>query len=69
MLQIICQMHSLIIKSVTKSWNSAVNAPERVEVPKKTSLDPSVVKRGSVATPKRDNAPNKRPRKEKMMPL
>jgi hypothetical protein len=56
-------------KCVTKSWNLAVNAPERVEIPKKTTQAPSVVKRGRVTTTKRDNAPNKRPRKEKMRPL
>jgi hypothetical protein len=33
-------------KSVTKSWNPTVNVPERVEVPKKTTHAPSVVKRG-----------------------
>jgi hypothetical protein len=27
-------------KSVTKSWNPMVNAPERVEVPKKTTQAP-----------------------------
>jgi hypothetical protein len=36
-----------------------------VEVSKKTTQAPSVVKRGRVATTKRDNAPNKRPREEK----
>jgi hypothetical protein len=46
-----------------------VNAPKRVEVPKKTTQTPSVVKRGRVTTTKRDNAPNKRPRKEKTLPL
>jgi hypothetical protein len=46
-----------------------VNAPERVEVSKKTTQAPSVVKRWRVAQIKKDNAPNKRPRKEKMMPL
>jgi hypothetical protein len=35
----------------------------------KTTQAPSVVKRGRVATTKRDNAPNKRPRKEKMRHL
>jgi hypothetical protein len=50
-------------KGVTKSYNHAVNAPERVEVSKKTTQAPSIVKRGRVATTKRDNAPNKRPRK------
>jgi hypothetical protein len=56
-------------KCVTKSWNPVVNAPKRVEVPKKTTQPPSIVKRGRVATTKKDNAPNKHPRKEKMMPL
>jgi hypothetical protein len=46
-----------------------VNAPERVDVPKKTTETPSVVKRGRVGQSKKDNAPNKHPRKEKMMPL
>jgi hypothetical protein len=40
-----------------------------VKVPKKTTQAPSVVKRGRVATIKRDNAPNKRPRKEKTRSL
>jgi hypothetical protein len=31
---------------VMKSWNPAVNAPKRVEVPKKTTLAPSAKKRG-----------------------
>jgi hypothetical protein len=56
-------------KCVTKSWNPVVNAPERVEIPKKTTQAHSIVKRGRVATTKRDNAPNKHPRKDKMMPL
>jgi uncharacterized protein YycO len=56
-------------KDVTKFWNHPVNAPERVEVPKKTTQAPSIVKRRMVATTKRDNVPNKRPRKEKAMPL
>jgi hypothetical protein len=46
-----------------------VNAPERVEVPKKMTQAPSVVKRGRVAQTIKDNAPNKRPRKEKTRPL
>jgi hypothetical protein len=46
-----------------------VNAPERVEVPKKPTQTPSVVKRGRVAQTKKDNAPNKRRIKEKMRPL
>jgi hypothetical protein len=52
-------------KGISKSWNSTVNAPERVEISKKTTQTSSVVKRGRVATTKRDNAPNKHPRKEK----
>jgi hypothetical protein len=46
-----------------------INALERVEVPKKTTHAPSIVKRGRVPTTKKDNAPNKRPRKEKMWSL
>jgi hypothetical protein len=56
-------------KCVTKSWNHAVNAPERVEIPKKTTQAPSVVKRGRVVQTKKNSAPNKRPRREKMRPL
>jgi hypothetical protein len=56
-------------KGVTKSWNPMVNAPERVEVSKKTTQAPSVVKRGRVAQTKKDNTPNKRLRKEKTRPL
>jgi hypothetical protein len=56
-------------KCVTKSGNSAINAPERVEVPKKITQARSVVKRGRVAQTKKDKTPNKRPRKEKMRPL
>jgi hypothetical protein len=46
-----------------------VNAPERVEVPKKTTQTPYVVKRGRVSQTKKDKAPNKHPRKEKTGPL
>jgi hypothetical protein len=56
-------------KGVTKSWNPTVNGPKRVEVSKKTTQVPSVVKRGRVAQTKKDNAPNKHPRKEKTRPL
>jgi hypothetical protein len=55
-------------KGVTESWNPTVNAPERVEVPKKIT-QPPVVKRGRVAQTKKDNTPNKHPRKEKTKPL
>jgi hypothetical protein len=55
-------------KGVTKSWNHAVNAPEIVEVPKKTTQSPSVVKRERITQTKKDRATNKRPRKEKMRP-
>jgi hypothetical protein len=40
-----------------------------VEVPKKTTQTPSVVKRGRVTTTKKDNTQNKHPRKEKTIPL
>jgi hypothetical protein len=40
-----------------------------VEVPKKTTQAPSIVKRGRVAQTKKDNAPNKHSRKEKTMLL
>jgi hypothetical protein len=46
-----------------------VNAPKRVEVAKKTTQTPSVVNRGRVAQIKKDNVPNKHPRKEKTKPL
>jgi hypothetical protein len=56
-------------KGVTKSWNHVVNAPKRVEVSKKPTQAPSIVNRGRADQIKKDNAPNKRPRKEKTMPL
>jgi hypothetical protein len=56
-------------KCVTESWNTTINTPERVDVPKKTTQAPCVVNRERIATTKRDNAPNKHPRKEKMRPL
>jgi hypothetical protein len=56
-------------KGDTKSWNPTINTPERVEVSKKITQAPFVVKRGRIATTKKDNAPNKRPRKEKTRPL
>jgi hypothetical protein len=56
-------------KGVTKSWNPTVNAPERVEVPKKVIHTPSIVKRGRVAQTKKDKARSKHLRKEKMKPL
>jgi hypothetical protein len=40
-----------------------------VEITKKITQAPFVVKRGRVATIKRDNTPNKRPKKEKMRHL
>jgi hypothetical protein len=46
-----------------------VNAPKRVELSKKTTQATSIVKRGRVATTKKDNAPNKHSRKEKTMHL
>jgi hypothetical protein len=50
---------------VMKSWNPLVNAPERVEVPKKTTQAPSIKKRGRTETTRKDTASEKRPRKEK----
>jgi hypothetical protein len=46
-----------------------VNAPERVEVPKKTTQTLYVVRRGRVTQTKKDDTPNKRPRKEKTRSL
>jgi hypothetical protein len=40
-----------------------------VEVPKKTTQATSIVKRGRTAQTKKDNAPNKHPRKKKKRPL
>jgi hypothetical protein len=48
---------------VTKSLNPAVNAPSRVEVPRKTIQPSSQLKRGRAA--KQDNASTKRQRKER----
>jgi hypothetical protein len=56
-------------KGFTKSWNHAVNAPERMEVPKKTIQAPSVMKRERTIIAKKDNVSNKHSRKEKTMPL
>jgi hypothetical protein len=56
-------------KGVTKSWNHAVNAPERMDVYKKITQTPSVVKKGRVAETEKDNTPNKRSSKEKTRPL
>jgi hypothetical protein len=42
-------------KDVTKYWNRTVNAPERVEVPKKTIQAPSIMKRERSAITKKDN--------------
>jgi hypothetical protein len=50
---------------VTKSWNPAFNAPERVKVSKKTTLATSTKNRGRVETTKKDIASEKRPRKKK----
>jgi hypothetical protein len=48
-----------------KSWNYAVNAPERVEVLNKTTMSPSTKKRRRVETTRKDTASEKPPRKEK----
>jgi hypothetical protein len=48
---------------VMKFWNPMINAPERVEVPKKTTQAPSTKKRGMAKTTRKDNTFEKRPRK------
>jgi hypothetical protein len=48
-----------------ESWDLVVNAPERVEVSKKTTLASSTKKRGTAETTRKDIASKKRPRKEK----
>jgi hypothetical protein len=48
-----------------KSWNPAINAPERVEVLKKTTSILSTKKRGRTATTRKDTASERRTRKEK----
>jgi hypothetical protein len=48
-----------------KSWNLVVNVPEQVEVPWKTTPTPSTKKSGRAETTRKDNASEKRPRKEK----
>jgi hypothetical protein len=48
-----------------KSWNPLVNAPERVEVSKKTTLAPSTKKRGKTKTTRKDTTLVKQLRKEK----
>jgi hypothetical protein len=44
---------------VIKSWNPAVNAPERVEVSKKTTLTPSTKNKGRTETTRKDIASEK----------
>jgi hypothetical protein len=50
---------------IMKSWNPAVNAPERVEVQKKITLAPSTKKRERAKTTRKDTDSKKRSRKEK----
>jgi hypothetical protein len=50
---------------IIKSWNHVVNAPERVEVPKKTTLAPSTEKRERVETSRKDITSEKLSRNEK----
>jgi hypothetical protein len=50
---------------VIKSWNHAVNVPERVEIPNKTTLTPSTKKRRRAETTRKDTTSEKQPRKEK----
>jgi hypothetical protein len=52
-----------------KSWNHAVNAPERVDVLKKITPSPSTKKRGRAETTRKDAALEKRMRKEKLKAL
>jgi hypothetical protein len=42
-----------------KSWNHAVNAPEQVEIPKKTISAPSTKKREREETTRKDTASKK----------
>jgi hypothetical protein len=49
---------------VMKSWNHAVNVTKRVEVPKKTTLAPSIKKTRRIETTRKDTASEKRSRKE-----
>jgi hypothetical protein len=44
---------------VMKSWNHAVNAPERVEIPKKTTSASSTKKREREETTRKDTASKK----------
>jgi hypothetical protein len=44
---------------VMKYWNPTINAPERVEVPKKTIPAPSTKKRGRAGTTRKDTASEK----------
>jgi hypothetical protein len=52
-----------------KSWNHTVNVLERVEVAKETTQALTTMKRGRAAITKKDNASNKRLRKEKTRAL
>jgi hypothetical protein len=54
---------------IMKSWNHAVNAPERVDVLKKITPSPSIKKRGRAETTRKDTALEKRMRKEKLKAL
>jgi hypothetical protein len=53
------------------SWNHAVNTPEGVEVPNKTTLAPSTKKEGGggAEATRKDNASEMRPRKKKSKAL
>jgi hypothetical protein len=50
-------------KGVTKSYNPAINVPERVDVPTKTTQPPIQNKRGRSTAIKQDSAPCKQQRK------
>jgi hypothetical protein len=57
------------IKGVTKSFSSARNAPERVEVPIKTTQLPVPEKRGSSMASNQNLASYKQQRKSRRYPL
>jgi hypothetical protein len=55
-------------KGVTKSYNPTINAPDRVDVPTKTTQPPIQNKRGRSTAIKQDSAPRKQQRKQEKKP-
>ena len=55
-------------KGVTKSYNPAINAPERVEVPTKITQPPKQTKRGRSTATEHDSASRKQQRKQRKKP-